>query len=748
MRLPFETVHSSFSTQRFPWLVVIGAALVVPQKLWAAGPRVLPQGQLPADKRLEPLKDLNGYFPFTPPESKQQWERRAVELRREMFVALGLWPLPTKTPLKPVVHGVIDQRDYTVEKAYFESFPGFFVTGNLYRPKGTSGKVPGVLCPHGHWSNGRFHDAGEVGVRRQIVQGAERFEDGGRSPLQARCVQLARLGCVVFHYDMIGYADSVQISFELAHRFAKQRSEMNTREGWGLFSPQAEAHLQSVMGMQSYSSIRAVDFITTLPDVDPDRIAVTGASGGGTQTFILSALEPRVRVSVPAVMVSTAMQGGCTCENCCLLRIGTGNVEFAALFAPKPLCLTSADDWTKEMDTKGFPELQRHYKMLGASNNVKLLSLTHFKHNYNYVSRAGMYHWVNKHFGLGHTEPIVEEDYPRLAPEQLTVWGEEHPKPEGGEQFERDLLRWWHEDAENQLGAVDPKDGSSLGQYKEFVGGAIDAVIGEGLPNAKDVEFEQSGETDKGRYLVICGLLRNKGQNSELPAVLLRPKDGKRQTIVWLHEDGKSGLFQEDGEPKPPIRRLLAAGAMVVGVDLLYQGEFLADGNPITKTRRVSNPREAAAYTFGYNHTLFSRRVHDVLTAITFVRSQTPAPEEVDLIGIDGSGHWASAARAQAREAVTKAAIDTAEFRFGRVLDIHSPDFLPGGAKYHDLPGMLAVAAPAPLWLAGEGGSIPTIVSAAYQASGHRNLLTTFDGKPEEAPGAAVSWLLDKSSQR
>ena len=157
-------------------------------------------------------------------------------------------------------------------------------------------------------------------MRKQIVQGAERFEDGGRTPLQSRCVQLARMGCVVFHWDMIGYADSQQLSFELAHRFAKQRAEMNRSVGWGLYSPQAESHFQSVMGLQALSSIRALDFLLSLPDVDRTRIGVTGASGGGTQTFILSAIDPRVTVSFPAVMVSTAMQGGCTCENACGLR--------------------------------------------------------------------------------------------------------------------------------------------------------------------------------------------------------------------------------------------------------------------------------------------------------------------------------------------------------------------------------------------------------------------------------------------
>ncbi|HAO96230.1 MAG TPA: acetylxylan esterase, partial [Verrucomicrobiales bacterium] len=111
-----------------------------------------------------------------------------------------------------------------------------------------------------------------------------------------------------------GYCDNDQISYELAHRFSKQRPEMISEKNWGLYSPQAESHLQSIMMLQTWNSIRAIDFLQSLPEVDPGRIAVTGASGGGTQTFALSALDPRVTVSMPAVMVGTAMQGGCTCE--------------------------------------------------------------------------------------------------------------------------------------------------------------------------------------------------------------------------------------------------------------------------------------------------------------------------------------------------------------------------------------------------------------------------------------------------
>ena len=142
---------------------------------------------------------------------------------------------------------------------------------------------------------------------------------------------------------------------------------------------------------------------------------MTGASGGGTQTFLLCAIDPRPTVAFPAVMVSTGMQGGCTCENAPLLRVDTGNVEIAALFAPKPLGMTAANDWTREMPAKGFPELKQHYALLGAPDNVMLKPLVHFEHNYNYVSRAAMYGWFNKQFKLGLPEPVVEEDYQRLT---------------------------------------------------------------------------------------------------------------------------------------------------------------------------------------------------------------------------------------------------------------------------------------------------------------------------------------------
>jgi dienelactone hydrolase len=707
-----------------------------------AGPRVLPEGELPRDVRLGPLKDLDGYFPFEPPASAEEWQERAERVRRQMRVTLGLWPMPTRTPLNAVIHGRIDAGDHTVERVFFESMPGFFVTGSLYRPKGRSGRVPGVLSAHGHWAEGRFHDAGRDRVRRDIVAGAERFEDGGRSPLQARCVQLARMGCVVFHFDMIGYADSGQISYDLAHGFAKQRPELNQVEDWGLYSPAAESHLQSVLGLQTWNSIRALDFLTGLPDVDPDRIGVTGASGGGTQTFVLCALDDRPAVAFPAVMVSTAMQGGCVCENACGFRVGTGNVEFAALFAPNPLGLTTADDWTREMSSKGFPELRRLYGLLGADDQVMLHRGEQFGHNFNYVSRAAMYHWLNRHLDLGLTEPIVEEDYRRLTRDELTVWNDAHPRPSGGVEFERNLLRWWADDTRRQL--ADALNAPR--EFRRLVGDALEVVLGRTLDEVGPVEWEERMRLDAEGYGVVLGLARNTNCGEELPVVWLRPQEWKGETVIWADTRGKAGLFDGRRDEagwrlRPEIERLLEEGVEVVSADLLLQGEFLGQDEVVQRTRRVKNPRESAAYTFGYNHALFAQRVHDLLTVTALVRTREVGRAKIVMIGRNGAGPWVAAARAMAGGAIAGAALDTGGFRFGAVRDLHDVNFLPGGARYFDLPGMLALSAPDRLWVIGEAARALEVTSRIYEAEQAGDRLRIGDW-----PGldSGMAWLLGR----
>src|SRR5438034_71354 len=356
--------------------------------------------------------------------------------------------------------------------------PGFLSLLSLFAASQLVAEIPRVL-PEGKLPNdARLSAPGDAEIFREIANGEERFEEGGRSRFQSMCVQLARMGCVVWQWDMLSDSDSVQFSRQLIHGFAKQRPEMNTTENWGLYSPQAEAHLQSVMGLQTWNSVRSLDFLLSLPEVDPERIAITGASGGGTQTMLLAAIDPRVKLSFPAVMVSTAMQGGCTCENACLLRVGTGNIEFAGLFAPKPQGMTCANDWTKEMSTKGFPELKQLYTMLGAPDNVMLKRGEHFPHNYNAVSRGAFYTWLNRHFKLGQKEPVIERDYQPLQREQLTVWDDQHPAPKVDDpDFERQLLRQLHDDAQKQLVA----EQATPERFRKSHGTAFNIVFARGL---------------------------------------------------------------------------------------------------------------------------------------------------------------------------------------------------------------------------------------------------------------------------
>ena len=291
-----------------------------------------------------------------------EWQQRRQRVRQQILVGSGLSPLPERTALKPIIHSKRNYSGYTVESAAFEARPGFFVYGNLYRPAQQLGKHPGILCPHGHAS-------GPAGGRYRADQ-------------QNRCATLARMGAVVFSYDMIGYGDSRHL-------------------GWQHDHPQA-------LPLQTWSSIRALDFIQSLPEVDPDRIGVTGCSGGGTQTFLLTALDQRVKVAAPVVMVSAHFFGGCHCESGFPIHktpnYETNNAEIAALAAPRPLLLVSVGgDWTKNTPQVEFPFIQTIYGRYGAAPMVTNVHLPDEDHGYQFPKRQAMYPFMVKHLGLNDT---------------------------------------------------------------------------------------------------------------------------------------------------------------------------------------------------------------------------------------------------------------------------------------------------------------------------------------------------------
>jgi len=684
------------------------------------------------DPRLGPPQDLNGFFPFEPPASKEAWAVRGAAVRRRVLVSQGLWPMPTRHPLAPRIHGTIDRDGYTVSKVVFESLPGFFVTGNLYRPTGAQGKVPGVLFAHGHWKDARLSENPADAVRREIAAGAERFEQGARSRFQSLCVQLARMGCVVWQWDMIGDSDSRQLSRELAHGFTRQRADMSAADAWGLYSPQAEARLQSVMGLQTWNSIRSLDFLLSLPEVDPERVAMTGSSGGGTQTMLLAAVDDRLKLSFPVVMVSTSMQGGCTCENASLLRIGTGNVEIAGLFAPKPQGMNTADDWTRELATKGFPELQRLYDLLGARENVMLHRGEHFPHNYNAVTRSAFYTFLNRRFGLGFPEPVIERDYEPLSRAELSVWDDAHPAPpEADPRFERDLLSRLAADIDAQVRQA----AATPAGLRDLLMPAIETVIGRGYAEAGESQWKLAEKHRAGGSLRLTGVLHNTTHDEEVAVEWLYPEPWSGQVVIWLAPDGP--LVGADDTPSPPVRSLLEAGATVVAPHLFHRK--VGPRQPV-----VNTPREFAGYTFGYNHPAFCRSVHDVLSLVHFLRTARvgghAAPTEVSVVGFGDAAPVALAARALAGQAIDRAAVATDGFRFAALTDYRHPLFVPGAVRYLDVPGMIALAAPHPLWLAGEGADA-ALLPGGYPAAG-RERLTLADPGEADPRGAAVAWLL------
>ncbi len=677
--------------------------------------RVLPAGKKPADGRLTKVRTLNDKdFFFTPPATQEEWRARRNQVRKQILVATGLWPPPEKTPLNPVIHGTIDRDGYTVEKVFFASTPGHYVSGNLYRPKGKPGKLPGVLCPHGHWRDGRFYDAGEAEARRQIEKKAETTLAGARYPLQARCAQLARMGCVVFHYDMVGNADSKAVPHAA-----------------GFADADALLRLQSAMGLQTWNSVRALDFLTSLPDVNPARIGVTGASGGGTQTFILCAIDDRPAVAFPAVMVSTQMQGGCVCENAPYLRVGTGNVEIAGLFAPKPLGMTGANDWTIDIEKKGLPELKALYRLYGAEDRVAAQCFPQFEHNYNQVSREVMYNWFNKYLGLGLPGVVKEQPFEPVPPKELSVYDADHPRP--GDSLDAARLRQVLAAAsDKQTEALRPKDAKGLAEYRRVLDTALRVMVGDTLPRADATDWTPHAILSRlhWNYVIRFMSLGRQGAGERVPARFFIPHEYDGTVVVWIHPKGTASLF-EDGRLTPAARQIIDHKAAILAIDAFGTGELTPDKPPAVD-------RKYAGFTFGYNRPLLAQQVHDVLTAVAFAKGHDKT-KAVHLVGWEKAGPCVLLARALCGDAVARTAADGDGFRFEEVRSPGDERMLPGALKYGGLPALAGLAAPGELFVHNYRGPDGWL-TAAYAAAGAPGKLTLRAGK--EAPEKVLAWLV------
>ena len=318
------------------------------------------------------LKKLESMY-----SSKEEWEVRKQLLRSSILEGLNLSPLPTRTPLNAVISSKRVCDGYSVENVYFESIPGYYVCGSLYRPLDSTIKHPAVLCPHGHFGGDSLGTFG-------------RF----RPDQQKRCATFARMGAVVFSYNMFAYGESINQMDPTA--IIENPVEKNV----GVQNDTAIA-----LTMQTWNSMRVIDFLETLPDVDKSQIAVTGASGGGTQTFLVAALDDRISVSIPVVMVSCHFFGGCGCESGLPIHQSakhfTNNAEIASMVAPKPMLMVSdGADWTKNEPTVELPFMKRTYSFYGAEGNVENAHFPDGVHDYGAEKRVPVYSFLAKHLGL------------------------------------------------------------------------------------------------------------------------------------------------------------------------------------------------------------------------------------------------------------------------------------------------------------------------------------------------------------
>ena len=332
--------------------------------------------------------------------TQDEWEARAGTIREGIVKGMKLDQMPkVNNKFNAIIHSTREMDGYIVENIAIESFPGFYITGNLYRPLNAKGKSPAILCPHGHWEDGRM-----------------------REETQIRSASFARMGAVVFAYDMVGYGDSKQISHEMP----------------------------IALVLQTFNSQRVLDYLVNRKDVDPNRIGVTGASGGGTQTFMLTAIDQRVKVSVPAVQVSAYFFGGCTCESGVPVHKSnhhqTNNVEIAALCAPRPMMLISdGGDWTKNVPRIEMPYLRKVYEVYGAESKLDNAHFPAERHDYGPTKRKPVYNFFDSYLDLDaeklpYNYGFDENFVTILSKEELSVFNAKNPMPANALQGDKAVI--------------------------------------------------------------------------------------------------------------------------------------------------------------------------------------------------------------------------------------------------------------------------------------------------------------------
>ena len=356
--------------------------------LWKIKPYEYPRRKPEDGKKL--IAYLNTLY-----NNKAEWEARKDSLRREVRQRLGIDPLleQSRAQKSKMQLGKSRKHDgYAVQNFNLPTVNGHTIKGSIYIPQGkkqiapsligkAGGGSPLIICPIGHWNKGRYNE-----------------------DLQRRLASLARMGAICVTYDIWGWGESEdEVGAEAHHT--------------------PEAHV-----MQTLHGIRILDEMLKRKDVDKNRVAVNGGSGGGSQTVLLSLLDDRYTAACPVVSMAAWFDGGCPCESGIPIMLsagGTCNPELAACFAPKPMMVVSdGGDWTEFTPVSEYPYLQRVYGFYGAQENVKNVHLPSERHDFGPNKRQAVYDFFIDVFGLDRSKlneekvTIEEENTLRFSPKK------------------------------------------------------------------------------------------------------------------------------------------------------------------------------------------------------------------------------------------------------------------------------------------------------------------------------------------
>jgi dienelactone hydrolase len=345
-----------------------------------------------------------------------EWQQRLPRLRQEYFYMLGLWPMPEKTPLKATVTSTIEHDGVVIENLHFQSRPGLYVTANLYRPptsreRKRAAKLPAILYLCGHSGRGR---------------------DGNKSAFQDHGLWFAHNGyvCLVLDTLQLGEIPGRHHGTYGIRSNKDKSGQAETRFWW-------HCRGYTPAGVECWNGIRAVDYLLTRPEVDPDRIGVTGISGGGAATFWVAAADERVKCAVPVSGMSDlesyvknkVINGHCDC----MFLYNTYQWEWttiAALVAPRPLLFANSDNdsiFPMDGNRRIIARLRKLYEMYGKPGLVDDY-VSKGGHDYRPDLRIAAYHWLNKHL-KNDSGPVEDTRYKELPARRLRVFPEDSDIP-------------------------------------------------------------------------------------------------------------------------------------------------------------------------------------------------------------------------------------------------------------------------------------------------------------------------------